>query len=98
MDSENIFSFDGLIQYVGDFQKDDQIETIKRLGVEESHLEHLLTGYQKQWKILIDLLEKTYQVLLSLQRALRSCTGGDVTARVKGGAATQGIGRPVGWI
>ena len=74
------FTIDSLIQRVEEMQRRGQLDTIERLTVENSLLQHLIHQYQRQWSATIDLLEKTHQALLSLQKAIEHYVGDGIAA------------------
>ncbi|KAF3025165.1 hypothetical protein E8E12_000322, partial [Didymella heteroderae] len=67
---EEIFSLDLLIDRVEELQRIDQLEAIQKLTNKNSLLQQVAMEYQRQWCCTIELLEKTQEAVLVLQRAV----------------------------
>ncbi len=67
---EETFSLDLLINRVEELQRIDKLEAIQKLTHENSLLQQVAVEYQRQWCCTIDLLEKTQEAVLVLQRAV----------------------------
>lgn len=67
---EEMFSLDLLIDRVEELQRIDKLEAIQKLTHENSLLQEVAVEYQKQWCCTIDLLEKTQEAVLVLQRVV----------------------------
>ena len=69
-------------------------------------MQHLVVAYERQWCDTVELLEKTQEAVLLLQRALERCFGESMVAerhRLAFWSVEQGDGkacsyRPAGWI
>jgi hypothetical protein len=103
---EDVFSIELLINRVEEVQRRDQLEVIQRLTLDNSLLQQLVINYQKQWCWTLDLLEKTQEAVLLMQKALERCIEADIAAE-KDWLAFWGIGKehtkrsgysPAGWI
>ena len=103
---EDVFSLDLLISRVEEIQRRDQLELIQKLSIDNSRLQHLVVAYQRQWCCTIELLEKTQEAVLLLQKTLERCFGESMTAE-RNWLAFWGMGQedgkvcdysPAGWI
>ena len=102
----DIFSLDLLISRVEEMQRRGQLELLQKLSIDNSRLQHLVVAYQRQWCDTVELLEKTQEAVLLLQRALERCFGESMVAerhRLAFWGVEQGDGkacsyRPAGWI
>jgi hypothetical protein len=102
----DIFSLDLLISRVEEMQRRGQLELLQKLSIDNSRLQHLVIAYQRQWCGTVELLGKTREAVLLLQRALERCFGESMVAE-RGRLAFWGIEqrdgkacsyRPAGWI
>ena len=101
----DIFSLDLLISRVEEMQR-GQLELLQKLSIDNSRLQHLVVAYERQWCGTVELLEKTQEAVLLLQRALERCFGESMVAerhRLAFWSVEQGDGkacsyRPAGWI
>ncbi|KAH7111850.1 hypothetical protein B0J11DRAFT_512092 [Dendryphion nanum] len=100
------FSIECLIKRVDEYQRRDHMETIERLTTENSLLQHVIVKYQKNWCWTIEILEKTHQAVLTLQKALEYCIDEDIAAErqwlafwgIKKECTTRQNYNPAGWI
>jgi hypothetical protein len=100
------FSIESLIKRVDEFQRRDHMETIEKLTIENSLLQHVTVEYQKNWCMTIEVLEKTHQAVLTLQKALENCVNEDIAAErqwlafwgIKKECTTRQNYSPAGWI
>jgi len=100
------FSIESLIKRVDEYQRRDHMETIERLTTENSLLQHVVVKYQKNWCLTIEILEKTHQAVLTLQKSLEHCINEDIAAErqwlafwgIKKECATRQNYSPAGWI
>jgi hypothetical protein len=103
---ETAFSIELLISRVEDVQRREQLEAIQKLTLDNSLLQQLVIQYQEQWCWTIDLLEKTHEAVLLMQKALEHCIEEDIAAEQDWltfwGIGVQGTKRsgysPAGWI
>jgi hypothetical protein len=103
---EPAFSIELLINRVEEVQRREQLEAIQKLTLDNSLLQQLVIQYQEQWCLTVDLLEKTHEAVLLMQKALERCMEEDIAAE-QDWLAFWGIGRegtkrsgysPAGWI
>ena len=81
-------------------------ELLQKLSIDNSRLQHLVVAYERQWCDTVELLEKTQEAVLLLQRALERCFGESMVAerhRLAFWGVEQADGkacsyRPAGWI
>jgi len=66
----NICSMKTLIRYVEEFQRLDQVETMRRLGNENSSLHLLISQHQQRWCAILDMLEQADGALVTMTTAL----------------------------
>ena len=105
-ESSEDFSMESLLQRVGEFQKREQLETLRRLTMENSLLQKHIACYQESWCATLDLLQETYEAVLLMQHAFQRCSC-EETAAERDWLAFWGIPsesgqtsgyRPAGWI
>ncbi|KAH7108758.1 hypothetical protein B0J11DRAFT_449477 [Dendryphion nanum] len=100
------FSVGSLIKRVDEYQRRDHMETIETLTTDNSLLQHVIVKYQKNWCLTIEILEKTHQAVLTLQKALEHCIDEDIAAErqwlafwgIKKECTTRQNYSPAGWI
>jgi len=74
------FSIVSLTRQMQEVLRTGQLDTINRLGAENSLLYHLIAAYRKQWSLIIDLIQQAQEALVGLQRALEHCLSEEIAA------------------
>ncbi|KAI9770963.1 MAG: hypothetical protein M1840_002667 [Geoglossum simile] len=69
------FSMESLLQRVDEFQKREQLETLRRLTMENSLLQKHIACYQESWCATLDLLQEACEAVLLMQHAFQRCSG-----------------------
>jgi hypothetical protein len=77
---EPAFSIELLINRVEEVQRREQLEVIQKLTLDNSLLQQHVIHYQEQWCWTMDLLEKTHEAVLLMQKALEHCIEEDIAA------------------
>ena len=90
---EETFSLDLLIDRVEELQRIDKLEAVQKLTRKNSLLQQVAVEYQRQWCCTIDLLEKTQEAILVLQRAVEHFSAENEAAE-RAWLASWGIERP----
>jgi hypothetical protein len=104
--TKHAFSIESLINRVDEVQRREQLETIQQITLDNSLLQQLIINYQDQWCCTVDLLEKSQEAALVLQKAIKHSIQEDVIAE-KQWLSFWGIERedtkhsgysPAGWL
>lgn len=73
-------SIQSFVQALNEFQRRDQMENIERLTLENLMLQHLVANYQRHWCLTIELAEKVYKAVVSIEEAITKCIDENITA------------------
>jgi hypothetical protein len=104
--TQHAFSIESLINRVDEIQRREQLETIQQLTLDNTLLQQLIINYQDQWCCTIDLLERSQEAVLLLQKAIEHSIQENVIAEKqwlsfwgieKENAKNPGYS-PAGWI
>lgn len=90
--TEEPFSINSLIKRVEQFQKMEQLETLKTITLKNSSLQQRIIRYQEHWCLTLDLLHKSQEALIVLQGALNKYLHAEAAAE-RDRLAQQGIKR-----
>jgi len=66
----DVCSMKTLIRYVEEFQRLDQVETMKRLSDESSLLHLHISQHQRRWCAVLDMFEQADGALVTMRTAL----------------------------